>query len=43
MLGLTRQQQVAITVLLLLLIAGWAAKAWREGRVPQSPPPTAAP
>lgn len=40
MLGLTRQQQVAITVLLLLLLTGWAVKAWREGR--GAPPPAAA-
>jgi hypothetical protein len=31
-LGLTRQQQVALTVLLLLLVVGWGVRAWRTAR-----------
>jgi len=35
---LTRQQQLVLGVVLLLLLTGWAVKAWRAAH----PPPAAA-
>lgn len=39
---LTRQEQVVLTMLLLLLLTGWAVKAWRTAHPPE-PASTAQP
>lgn len=42
MLSLTRQQQHALVAVLLLLLTGWAVKAWRTAH-PPAPAPQAQP
>jgi hypothetical protein len=37
MLNLTRQQQTVLCVVLLLLVSGWAVKAWRQAHPPVAP------
>jgi len=38
MFKLTKQQQLFLCVVLLLLLTGWAVKAWRTAHPPSSPP-----
>jgi len=37
MLNLTKQQQTFLCVVLLLLLTGWAVKAWRTAHPPVAP------
>jgi len=37
MFNLTRQQQMVICLVLLLLLTGWAVKAWRSAHPPAPP------
>jgi hypothetical protein len=41
MINLTRQQQLVIGVVILLLLTGWAVKAWRTAH--PAPPPAGPP
>ncbi|MEW6159496.1 MAG: hypothetical protein AB1813_18870 [Verrucomicrobiota bacterium] len=43
MLPLTRQEQVVLTIVLLLLLTGSAVKAYRTAHPPEPPPRPAAP
>jgi hypothetical protein len=42
MLNLTRQQQLFLCAVLLLLLTGWAVKAWRTAHPPERHPVSAA-
>jgi len=43
MIHLTKHEQLVLSVILGLLLTGWAVKAWRTAHPPTSPPPAAAP